>query len=58
MVAVVGTSKGRKTIHIDMERQIFAKQMFAEPSSTMEPREDFHQMIKALLGSFLSITLY
>lgn len=57
-MAVVGTSKDRKAIHIDMERQIFDKQMFPEASSTMEPREDVYQMMKALHDSFLSITLY
>lgn len=42
-----GTSKGRKTIHKEMENQMFDKQMFAGKSLTMAHRENFDQMVLA-----------
>ena len=39
-----GTSQSRKAIHMEMQKQMFGKQMFAGPSLTMGRREDFVQV--------------
>lgn len=49
-----GLSKGKKTIHMEMEKQMFGKQMYTEPSLTMGQRE---AVIKwTLLSSSLYLT--
>ena len=51
-----GTSKERKRVYMEMEKQWFVKQMFAGPSLTMGHGRT---LIKgALLGSLLSATHY
>lgn len=35
-------SKGRKATHLEMEKQIFGKQMFSGPSLTMGHRNNLH----------------
>ena len=49
------TSKGKKTIHSEMEKHMFGKQMFAGLSPTMGCRENFDR--RALRSLSLSITL-
>lgn len=48
----VGTSKDRKTIHMEMEKQVFGKWMSAGPSFIMGLKEDFDE---TGLAGFLSI---
>ena len=36
-----GTSKKRKAIDMEIEKQVFGKQMFAEPGRLMEHRKEF-----------------
>ena len=40
---MVGASKGKEAIHMEAERQMFGKIVFAGPSLTKGQREDFDQ---------------
>lgn len=52
----LGTSKGREAIHLEVEKQMFGKEMFTRSSLTMGQREGLARFKWALLGSPLSHT--